>query len=53
MSDLAGAADKIDHNEQETFYMKGLYFPAQTYNFSCFRSSRNVIKWDFLLMGTG
>ncbi len=34
MGDFRGAASKIDHNEQETFYMKGLFFPAQIYNFS-------------------
>ncbi len=33
--------------------MKGLFFPAQTYNFTCFASNRNVSKWGFSCMGTG
>jgi hypothetical protein len=31
---LVGSASKINCNQEETFYMKGLFFPAQICNFS-------------------
>ena len=49
---MVGSACEINYNQQETLYMKGLYFPAQDYNFTCFAFSRNVRKRDFSRMGT-